>query len=316
MSEQIDAPPRPIQIRDDRGEELRFSAPPARIISLVPSDTYSLLALGAGSRVVGRTRYCVEPKGAVEEIPIVGGTKDADIARIKELAPDVVIANQEENSRPDIEALVAARIRVLISFPQRVAAGIAHLARLAILLGIGREASVGRDLVAAAYHAERAAQARRKSRLPVRVFIPIWMDPLMTANGDTFLSDMLDLVGAQNVFSDRIRRYPLSADVGTGKPLAAHRVVDRDTRYPRVTLEEITALAPELILLPDEPYAFSAADADVFRALDVPAAKNGHITFCDGKDLMWYGARSVEGIERLRAIVDQARPSEPPPSGG
>jgi ABC-type Fe3+-hydroxamate transport system substrate-binding protein len=129
----------------------------------------------------------------------------------------------------------------------------------------------------------------------------------MTANGDTFLSDMLDLVGAQNIFQDRPRRYPLAADLGRAPPLPPERVAGRDTRYPRVTLEEVAARAPELILLPDEPHPFTAADAEVFRALDAPAARRGHVVHCDGKDLMWYGARAVEGIERLRALVDAAR---------
>jgi ABC-type Fe3+-hydroxamate transport system substrate-binding protein len=141
----------------------------------------------------------------------------------------------------------------------------------------------------------------RRKRVPVRTFVPIWMNPLMTANGDTFLSDVLDLVGAQNVFADRERRYPLAADLGRAAPLSAERVGDRDTRYPRVTLEEVQARQPELILLPDEPHAFTQSDAEVFRSLDVPAAKTGRIVFCDGKDLMWYGARSLEGLDRLRA---------------
>ncbi|WP_437544905.1 helical backbone metal receptor [Sorangium sp. So ce367] len=314
-----------IRIVDDRGRKHEWRSPPRRIVSLVPSDTYSLLRLGARDRLVGRTRYCVAPAEDVEGIELVGGTKDADVDRIAALEPDVVVANQEENSKRDIERLDAAGLRVLVSFPKRVADGVAHLARLARLLGHAAakpgapappaEGAPGqpppaaaRELVAAAYRAHAAAEARRRERPPIRAFVPIWMDPLMTVHGDTFLSDVLDLVGAQNVFEDRPRRYPLAADLGKAPPLPPERVEGRDLRYPRVTLDEVIARAPELVLLPDEPHAFSDADAAIFRSLDIPAARRGHVIRCDGKDLMWYGARALEGLSRLREIVDAARP--------
>jgi len=297
-----------ISIRDDRDRKLAWSEPPRRLISLVPSDTYSLIRLGARDRLIGRTRYCVAPAGEVEDIEIVGGTKDADVERIVALEPDVVIANQEENSRRDIERLEAAGVTVLVSFPRRVVEGVGQLARLARLLGENPASTgPGRSLVTEVYRAHNHAEARRSERPPVRAFVPIWMDPLMTVHGETFISDMLDLVGAHNVFEDRARRYPLAADLGAAPPLPPDRVAGRDTRYPRVTLDEVVARAPDLVLLPDEPHAFTAADAEVFRSLDIPAARRGHVVFCDGKDLMWYGARALEGIERLRALIDAAR---------
>jgi ABC-type Fe3+-hydroxamate transport system substrate-binding protein len=129
------------------------------------------------------------------------------------------------------------------------------------------------------------------------------MKPLMTVHGDTFISDMLDLCGAQNVFADRERRYPLAADIGDAAPLPPEKVAGRDVRYPRVTTEEVVARRPELVLLPDEPHPFTEEDAAVFRALDIPAAKTGAVRSIAGKDLCWPGARSVEGIGRVRALV-------------
>jgi ABC-type Fe3+-hydroxamate transport system substrate-binding protein len=295
------------RIIDDRGTKLEFHFPPRRIVSLVPSDTYSLVRLGAKDRLVGRTRYCVAPAGDVEDVEIVGGTKDADVERIAALSPDLVVANQEENSRHDIDRLAARGLRVLVSFPRTVAAGIAHFARLARALGFDRGSEPARSVVSDAYQAHRAAEAARAGKTLVRAFVPIWMDPLMTVHGSTFISDVLTLAGAENVFADRERRYPLAADVGGAAPLPADRVGDRDVRYPRVTLDEVVARAPELVLLPDEPHAFTEADAAVFRGLDVPAARRGSVVLCDGKDLMWYGARSVEGLGRLRALIDAAR---------
>ncbi len=298
---------RSIRIVDDRGAQLTWSTPPSRIVSLVPSDTYSLLRLGARGKLLGRTRYCVAPVDEVADVPVVGGTKDADVEAIAALEPDLVVANQEENSPQGHRGAGGARAAGAGLVPPDRGLGLAHLARLARALGFERGEEPAHSVVAEAYQAHRAAEEARRGRTPVRAFVPIWMDPLMTVHASTFISDVLSLVGAENVFADRERRYPLAADLGSGKPLPADRVAGRDVRYPRVTLDEIAARAPALILLPDEPHPFTEADAAVFRALEAPGGRPA-VVFCDGKDLMWYGARSVEGLGRLRALVDAARP--------
>jgi ABC-type Fe3+-hydroxamate transport system substrate-binding protein len=191
---------------------------------------------------------------------------------------------------------------VYVAFPRRVADGLSHLARLARIFGVASDAGP-RDLLSRGYHALRDAEAARARTPPLRTFCPIWMKPLMTIHGDTFMSDVLDVCGAQNVFADRERRYPLAADLGRAPALPPERVEGRDVRYPRVTMEEVVARAPELILLPDEPHPFSDEDAGVFRALDVPAARRGAIVRTGGKDLCWYGARSVEALPRVRELV-------------
>jgi hypothetical protein len=133
------------------------------------------------------------------------------------------------------------------------------------------------------------------------------MDPLMTANDDTFVADVLALTGAKNVFGDRDRKYPLAADIGRARPLSPAEIAGRDTRYPRITLDEVVAAKPELVLLPDEPHPFTEADAAVFRGLPIPAAERGQVVFCDGKDLLWHGARGIEGLDRIATHVDRAR---------
>jgi len=137
----------------------------------------------------------------------------------------------------------------------------------------------------------------------LRVFVPIWMDPLMTIHGDTYISSVLDALGADNVFADRRRAYPLAADLGAAAPLDPAKVEGRDTRYPRVTMAEVEERAPDVILLPSEPHAFTEADRQVFLATNTPAAKAGRVHLCDGRDLMWPGLRSLEGLERLRALI-------------
>jgi ABC-type Fe3+-hydroxamate transport system substrate-binding protein len=293
-----------LKVTDDRGRELNFSRPPSRVVCLVPSDTYSVAALGFAGALVGRTDYCELPEDVVKNLPSVGGTKNPRVDAVCALEPDLVLSNQEENTKSDLEAIAQRGFRVYVAFPKRVADGIAHLAKLARIFRAEKE---GRDLVKRAYEELRAAEAERATIVPVRTFCPIWMDPLMTIHGATFISDMLDLVGAQNVFADRERRYPLAADLGKAKPFPPEKVGVRDVRYPRVTMDEVNASAPELVLLPDEPHPFSEADADVFRAQPTPAAQRGAVVRMNGKDLCWYGARSVDGLPRMRALAKEWR---------
>jgi ABC-type Fe3+-hydroxamate transport system substrate-binding protein len=297
-----------VTVTDDLGRALSFGAAPRRVVSLVPSDTLSVAAIGCAGALVGRTDYCELPEDVTARLPSVGGTKNPRLDAILELEPDLVIANKEENTKGDLEALAQRGVKVLVAFPRRVASGLAHLARLARVFHVERDPAV-RDLIRAGYAALREAEAARAERAPLRAFCPIWMSPLMTVHGDTFISDMLDLAGAQNVFADRERRYPLAADLGQRPPLAPEKAAGKDTRYPRITLDEVTARAPELVLLPDEPHPFSEEDAAVFRALDIPAARAGAVARTSGKDLCWYGARSVLGIARVRALVESLRPS-------
>lgn len=267
-----------LKLTDDLGRTLIFGHAPQRIVSLVPSDTYTLVALGAGDRIVGRTTYCEHALAA----PTVGGTKNVDVEAVLALEPQLVIANQEENTRATLEAL-AARVPIFVSLPRRVEDGVAHVARIARILQV---ADAAKDLVRRGYR-QRASTGKR-----LRAFIPIWMDPLMTMNADTFGSDVLAHVGVDNVFGDRLRLYPLAADLGKSTPQDAG---GRDVRYPRVTLDEVVERKPALIVLPDEPHAFSAEHEATFRAA-MPATP---IVRVSGKDLFWYGAWTIEALDPL-----------------
>jgi len=276
-----------LKVTDDLGRSLTFGRPPQRIVSLVPSDTYSVIALGATARLVGRTVYCVSPEAAA--VPTVGGTKDVDAAKVMALAPDLVIANQEENSRVALEALAEQRIPVLVSLPRRVEQGIGHLARLARILGVEKDPGA-HALIKRGYQLAVAPPATR------RAFVPIWMDPLMTLNADTFGSDVLAQVGIANAFGDRLRLYPLAADLGKEAP---RDTSGRDVRYPRVTLDEVRARAPEIVILPDEPHAFSADDEAVLN----DALPGVPVVRVSGQDLFWYGAWTIDALARLRQAL-------------
>lgn len=260
----------------------RPSAAPRRIVSLVPSLTEALFALGLGSRVVGVTEWCVHPADAVARIQKVGGTKNPDLAAIESLRPDLVIANQEENRKRDVETLERAGLHVWVTYPRTVREGAELLAELAELgaSGEARERVVGPVLRAVEGADTALASSLAAGVAPVRVFCPIWRDPWMAVGAPTYADDLIRLCGGANVFANHAER-----------------------RYPRVTLAEIEAEQPELVLLPDEPYAFSARDASELATLSIPAAASGRIHLIDGTFVSWYGPRILRAIELLRRLL-------------
>lgn len=249
---------------------------PQRIVSLVPSLTESLFALGLGDRVVGVTQWCVHPEAELAALPRVGGTKNPDLEAICALSPELVIANQEENTRRDVERLRAAGIPVWVTYPRGVAEAVGLLREMAERGGRQRELASVVAPVEAAVAAARAAAPG----LGTRFFCPIWKDPWMAVGADTYAHDLLVLCGGENVFADRQER-----------------------RYPIVTTDEIISAAPEVILLPDEPHAFGADDAALLARLPIPAGRSGRIHLIDGTLASWYGPRTGRAIEMLRPLL-------------
>lgn len=284
------------EIRDALGQRHSAHEPAMRIVSLVPSETASVADIAGIDRLVGRTDFCVEPEGAVESVPSVGGTKGFDVEAVRDLGPDLVLANKEENSRPLVSALIDAGLTVHVSFPCTVAESNQYLVHLCALLGVDPEADPVRLCVEAAARADLDSQT---DGLPV--FVPIWKDPWMTFDGRAYASDVLRACGARNVFDDRARRYPLAADLGHRDAWSAERVADRDTRYPRIQLEEVVTRGARVVLLPDEPYAFSSDDFEDFGRLPVQSPLA--VECVDGKDLFWYGTRVGGALDRLRVLV-------------
>jgi ABC-type Fe3+-hydroxamate transport system substrate-binding protein len=253
---------------------------PERIVSLVPSLTEALFDLGLGERVVGVTDWCVHPAERVAGLPRVGGTKDTDVGAVVALRPDLVIANHEENTRRTVAQLEAAGIPVWVTYPRTVADGAALLRALAEALGAGETAI--RDVVEPVERAVAEARRTRPAR-PLRVFCPVWRDPWMSVGADTYAHDLLTLCGGANVFANR-----------------------RERRYPIVTLADVVAAAPEVILLPDEPWHFGPRDVAELRRLDVPAAgRDGPVRIhcIDGTWVSWYGARIRPALEAVRRLL-------------
>ncbi|MBI2913751.1 MAG: cobalamin-binding protein [Chloroflexi bacterium] len=244
---------------------LRVEQRPRRIVSLVPSLTEALFAFGLGEAIVGVTQFCVEPKEGVAAVAKVGGTKTLDVARVVTLAPDLVIANAEENRQEDIERLIQAGVPVFVTFPRTVAGAIEEMEQLAAMTESQETAG---PIIEAARTALDEAVAANEGRRPLRVFCPIWRNPWMTVGPDTYIHDFIAACGGANVFADRWERYP------------------------RVELEDVARHDPEVILLPDEPYRFAAKHVAEFAPYaQVSAVRDRRIYLLEGKHLCWYGPR-------------------------
>jgi len=281
---------------------LTFTHPPQRVVSLVPSMTESLFDLDLGKSLVGITDYCLPPTGAAGRLTRVGGTRSPDVEAITGLKPDLVIANMEENSKPAVEALERAGLKVWVTFPRTVQQALELLWALVGLFRVKEPVAKIKALENSLEWTERAAQEQR----PARVFCPIWAGEehrwLMTFNRDTYAHDLLARCGGENVFAGRERRYPVAADLGEAEPEPA---AGRDTRYPRVTLEEIRQAAPEVILFPSEPYAFGQPQVQQLTKLlqSTPAVQNGRVHQVDGSLITWHGTRLGRALAELPGLL-------------
>ncbi|HSB67925.1 MAG TPA: cobalamin-binding protein [Candidatus Methylomirabilis sp.] len=264
-------------VQDAFGRPFELMSPGRRIVSLVPSITETLFELGAGDQVVGVTKFCTEPPDGVRTKTRVGGPKTPRHDAIRDLAPDLVIANVEENRRADVETLRAAGLPVFVTFPRSVREGIQLIRDLGVLTDRGQRAEA---LCASCERAVAEIADTQDGRSRVRVFCPIWRRPYMTINADTYVHDVLRTCGGENVFGDRPDRYPV------------------------VSLAEMAAMRPDMVLLPDEPFPFDQEHLEDFRDLaDVPAVSADRLRLVDGKILSWYGSRIPQSLRTLLDIL-------------
>ena len=252
--------------RDDLGYPVPVSRPAGRVVSLVPSLTESV-AMSRPEALVGATDWCTHPYGL--RVRRVRGTKNPDRAAIAGLVPDLVLANQEENRRVDVERLRATGIPVWVTVIRTLDEAFASLRRMF------REA-LGWPEPAWLADAERAWSSPAPGPR-LRAVIPVWRDPWMVVGPGTFTGDVAARLGLDNVY-------------GTG--------VDR---YPRVSLDDVAARHPDIIVLPDEPYQFSESDGpEMFTAQ--------RVALVEGRSLTWYGPSLTTARSLLVSQLAAARP--------
>ena len=244
---------------DARGYELTLDAPPRRIVSLVPSQTELLAHLNLEGEVVGVTRFCERPEAWRSEKTIVGGTKQVDIDTVRSLNPDLILANHEENTAEDVEALDAIA-PVFVTEVKTVPGALEMIRTVGTLTDTADRTStlVGRII-------SRFRALPEFS--PLRAAYLIWREPYMSVGGDTFIHDVMDWGGLTNVYGTR-------------------------TRYPEVTVDVLAERDLDVVLCSSEPFPFHKKDtftADLRAALpDTP------VEIVDGQPFSWYGPRLLD----------------------
>jgi ABC-type Fe3+-hydroxamate transport system substrate-binding protein len=243
-----------LPVRDDEGRALGVS--PRRVVSLVPSLTEAIAATDAGL-LVGATDWCTHP--ADLDVARIGGTKWPDLERVRALRPDLVVANAEENRPEDVDALRSAGIPVWMTAPATVEQALDSLGRLCAALGRPDPAWLGRA---------REVWAD-PPRLPsLTAVVPIWRRPWMVVGRDTFAGDVLARLGVANLFAGD------------------------DDRYPKLAPDLPGTISADLVVFPDEPYAFTPHDGP-------EAWPRARPVFVSGRHLTWYGPSLVEAPELL-----------------
>lgn len=246
--------------KDQLNRTLSFSSYPKRIISLVPSQTELLFHLGLDKKVVGVTKFCIYPTDWKTRKTIVGGTKNLKMDLIKELNPDLIIANKEENDEDSLRKLMPI-------FP----VWISNIKRLEdafqMILSVGR--ITNSESTSFTWTEKIKKQFKILSLLPKqprRVAYLIWNNPLMSVNQDTFIHSLLELNQWDNCFKDKLNRYP------------------------EITEEELVDSNPEMVFLSSEPFPFKDKHIDRFKQL-LPESR---VVLVNGEYFSWYGSRLVD----------------------
>ncbi len=264
-----------------------------RVVSLCPSITESLVALGAADALVGVTRYCIHPREALAGIPRMGGTKNPDLAAIRAAEPDLVFCNSEENRGEDIAAL-KRDFTVDVSHPRTVAEIPGLLRHFGELTGSEEKArEISSKVEKAIKRVEEEARHGAGGEEPARggarftfVYL-IWKDPWMTVGPRTYIADLLRRVGGS-----------LSLEEENGEA----------PDYPVTDENAIVAARPDILILPDEPYRFRERDAAFWRER-LPASSR--VVLVPGDDFCWHGVRTLRGLEAAGRLAAYQKSSVP-----
>jgi ABC-type Fe3+-hydroxamate transport system substrate-binding protein len=257
------------QIKDQSNRNIQYNIPLSRIISIVPSQTEFLYDLGLEESVVGITKFCIHPDNWFRNKTRIGGTKDLKIDKIKALNPDLIIGNKEENQREQIEELQQ-------NFPVWISDIVTFNDALDMMRMIGelvdkseKANAIVQNIMDKKQHFESKYAA--KKRLKVAYFI--WRKPYMTAANGTYIHEMLQIFGAENVF-------------------------DNQKRYPEIELADLANYDIDAIFLSSEPYPFQEKHFEEFRAV----CPNAKIILVDGEAFSWYGSRMLKAFDYFEEL--------------
>jgi iron complex transport system substrate-binding protein len=249
---------------DAIGQIHEFAESPKRIVSLVPSTTETLYAVGVGDRIVGVTRYCVHPSSAMQDTTIVGGTKECNYDRIASLKPDVVFCNQEENTPDMVTTIQGMGIPVVVAFPKNHRDALNDIKDIALLFDQQDKYTDWED------HFTKSIDS--VSPKPFSYLYLIWRKPWMVAGTNTFIHQQLALIGGQNLHENTLERY-ITIEMTDLQDFNGH------------------------ILLSSEPYPFLEKHKEELTELGIPSER---IHFINGEYCSWHGVRMLDSIQYLQ----------------
>jgi ABC-type Fe3+-hydroxamate transport system substrate-binding protein len=255
-------------ITDQIGFQFELKSAPQRIISLVPSQTELLYDLGLDDRVVGITKFCIHPKEWFETKNRVGGTKTVNFEKIAALKPDIIIANKEENSQAEIEALQKL-------YPVYTSDIYNLTDSLLMMEAIGEITNTSAKAKQIVNQINDDFEALIPLKIPQSVLYFIWKTPYMTIGKDTFINDLLIRCGFKPI------------EIGN--------------RYPEITKEQIKEMKPNFIFLSSEPYPFKENHLNEFEKIS-PTSK---VILVDGEMFSWYGSRLIKAKHYFVGLVDK-----------
>lgn len=257
-------------LTDQLGNEHVFTTTPARIVSLVPSQTELLYDLGLENSILGITKFCVHPKHLRATKEIIGGTKKVNIEKIRALNPDIIIANKEENT-PEIVESLRKVAPVWITDVATIEDNIQMIRDFGQIFNCRTEAQKWIDKITFALTDFTSFMANRPS---YRVAYFIWKDPFMVAGGGTFINEMLKLNRFDNIYESK-------------------------GRYPEVIVQKMRIQGdPELVLLSSEPYPFKDEHAFELGRF----THHAKTVFVDGEMFSWYGSRLVKAVSYFKQL--------------
>lgn len=249
---------------------MKESTFPRRIVSLVPSQTELLAWLGLQEEVVGITKFCVHPVEWFQTKQRVGGTKTVNVEKVAWLHPDLILGNKEENERAQIEEL-QTHFPVWISDVVTLEDALDMIRRVGAMTGKTEPAQA-----LAAEIARRFEGLKKEPLKPLRAAYLIWRKPYMAAGQDTFINEMMQWAGFENVFAGL-------------------------QRYPEIGLDSLADAAPEVILLSSEPYPFAEKHLDAIREL----CPHAGVYLVDGEVFSWYGSRLLQAPAYFQALRER-----------
>jgi ABC-type Fe3+-hydroxamate transport system substrate-binding protein len=254
---------------DMMGRTIEVPDNPQRIISVVPSQTELLYDLGLTDEVIGITKFCIHPEAWFRDKTRIGGTKKLRIEEIIKLNPDLIIANKEENEQDQIEEL-AKHFPVWISDIHTIPQALQMIQVVGQLTN--REVKANEMVEEVVKGFTDITKAKKQKR----VAYMIWYNPWMSVGTDTFISNVIQTMGWQNVLQDK-------------------------SRYPELTLEELKAYDPELVLLSSEPFPFKEKHIEEVKQ----ALPNAEVMLVDGEMFSWYGSRMVQAVNYLDGLIQR-----------